>query len=113
LLLKHKHLPFLSALYHTLYTVTQTEPQSMLGTDQPSAPQTHRPHSAGSENWGSHCHPYPADKHNYNENSKEPSAIHIIAKQLQWTNNPRTTVTSYLRKHATLATCPSCMRNAG
>jgi len=87
-----KHLPFLSVMSHTLYTATQTSPQNMTPTDQPSAPQIHHPHSPGSENLGSHCHLYPADEHNQ-INGNEPCLLDIISSQLEWTNDARTTLT--------------------
>ena len=76
-----KHLPFLSLMSHTLYTATQTVPQNMTPTDQPSAPQIRHPRSPGSENWGSRCHLYPADEHNQ-INGNEPSLFDIISRQL-------------------------------
>jgi hypothetical protein len=50
----------------------------MTRTDQPPAPQIRHPRSPGSENWGSHCHLYPADEHNQ-INRKEPSVFDIIS----------------------------------
>jgi hypothetical protein len=93
---------------HTLYTATQTAPQNMTPTDQPSAPQIRHPRSPGSENWGSHCHLYPADEHNQ-ITVNEPSLFDIISSQLEWTNDARTTLTSCLRKCAIVATHYSCM----
>jgi len=65
----------------------------MTPTDQPSAPQIHHPRSPGSENWGSHCHLYPADKHNQ-INRNKPPLFDIISSQLERTNDARTTFKS-------------------
>jgi hypothetical protein len=80
----------------------------MTPTDQPSAPQIHHPRSPGSENWGSHCHLYPADKHNQ-INRNKPPLFDIISSQLERTNDARTTFKSFLRKCAIVATHYSSM----
>jgi len=93
---------------HILCTATQTAPQNMTPTDQPSAPQIRHPRSPGSKNWGSHCHLYPADEHNQ-INGNEPPHFDIISSQLERTSDGRTTRTSCLRKCAIVTTHYSCM----
>jgi hypothetical protein len=54
------HLPSFRVTSHTHYTAIRKMPWSTTGPDQLPAPQTHHPHSACSEDLGSHCHLCPA-----------------------------------------------------